>query len=574
MARLFSNAPSSIFTDEKYIHYIAEYSGNIEAEASNSSDHYLTIINDKYVIVSYSPNNIIEDRFTLKNNPFPSIVYINRFYLYTLQSLNPVNAANINLLQIAPPLYLTGKDVLVGLIDTGIDYLNKEFLNDDGTSRVVNIWDQTINNSPSPADVPFGSVYYKEDINNAIKAFNEGKDPYTIVPSKDTIGHGTAMAGVIGAKGINPTVKGAAPECTFVVVKLAESLAAKKFLNPTVPIFDQASMVLALTYLLEYVLLVNKPMVIYLPLGTTLGNHRGYGFFEEYINNLSNNRGIAIVTGTGNEANTSGHTSGTISQKNTFKDIQLYISEEQKYLRLEVWVTKPNIFSLEVISASGENSGIIPAFLNKEQESKFIFEKTTVKVSYYLPDELSGDELIEVDLINLTPGIWKLRLFSDYVLDGSFNVWLEPKGITLGNTGFTSPDPYGTFTNPGSAQYIITIGNYNQNNYNVVNSSGMAFISNPSTIDVVAGGVDVTAIVPNNKTTIVNGTSVSAAVATGAIALMFQWGLVEGNDPNIYSKKLKTYLSRGTSKRAGDVYPNAEWGYGVLDMLGVFKYLE
>ena len=574
MMKHFSNAPPSVFTSPEYLHYIAEYNGDIEAEAYLAPDYYITIMDEKFAIISLKLQNIIEDSFTLSNNPFPSVVYINRLYLYTMQALSPIIAANINLTQIQPPFFLTGKGVVVGIIDTGIDYLSKEFMNDDGTSRILGIWDQTISNPNSSGNVPFGTVYYKNDIDNAIKAYNEGKDPYEIVPSKDTDGHGTAMSGIIGAKGINPEIKGAAPDCNFVVVKLAESLALKKALNPSVPVYDQAFLMMAITYLYEYTLFtLNKPTVIYLPLGASLGNHKGDGLLESFINNICNNKGIAVVTGSGNQGDSGGHTSGYVDKKDTFKDIQLYISDQQKYLRLEVWVDKPNICSLEIISASGETSGIMTALLNREQTINYIFEKSKVKVKYYLPEALSGDELIEIDMNYLTPGIWKLRLYPDYILNGSYNIWLQQKGLALGNTGFTSPDPYGTFTTPYAPQ-IIKVGAYNQNNFNLVEYSGMAFLYNPSAIDIVAGGVNATALAPGNKTMIVNGTCVSAAVVAGASALMFQWGIVDKNDPNIYSQKLKTYLSRGTAKRLNDSYPNAEWGYGVLDMIGVFRYLE
>ncbi|AYE33621.1 S8 family peptidase [Clostridium septicum] len=574
MIENFSNAPPSIFGDQNYIHYIVEYQGNIVEDSKNSSTMYITVINNKYAVISM-PLKSPTDRFTLKNNPFPSIVYISRYYGYTLQSLSPIIAANINLTQIESPFFLTGKGVIVGMIDTGIDYLNKEFMNDDGTTRILNIWDQTIKLPNVNGNIPFGSIYTNTDINNAIKAYNEGNDPYRIVPSKDELGHGTAMAGIIGAKGLNPEVKGAAPDCEYVVVKLIEALSVEKYLTPTVPIYGRTSIMFALNYLYQYAITVNKPMVIFLPLGTTFGNHKGDGLLEDFINDISNNKGLAVVTGSGNEADTSGHASGRIEKKGDFKDIPLYISDKQNFLRIEIWVDKPNIMSLEIISSSGENSGIIPAFLNQQQTNQFIFEKTIVTVTYYLPDELSGDELIVIDMSYLRPGTWKLRLFGDYVLDGTYNSWLLPKGLTLGDTRFISPDPYGTFTGPGSSEFIITVANYNQNNYNLVNSSGMAFLNNVKNgIDIAAGGVNVKTIAPNNKTAVISGTSVSAAVVAGASALMFQWGITDGNDPDMYAQKLRTYLSRGTSKRMNDVYPNAEWGYGVLDMIGVFKYLQ
>ena len=575
MAKYFSNAPSSVFGNPTYIHYIVEYNGDLTKEASNSTTDYITIISDKYAIISTPFRDPVKDRFTLEKSKFPSIVYVGKYYLYTLQSLSPIVAANINLVQVQPPFYLTGKGVLVGIIDTGIDYLNQEFIDNNRNSRIVNIWDQSITPKVEDKDVPFGALYFQKDINNAIKAYNEGKNPYDVVPSKDLIGHGTAMAGIIGAKGINPEIKGAAPDCEFVVVKLIEAAASMKLFNPAMPIYDKASIMIALSYLHEYALSVNRPMVIYLPLGTTFGNHKGSGSLESFVNEISDYRGFAVVTGSGNEGDASGHASGKITTKGEYKDIALNISAGQKFLRLQIWVNKPNIMSLEIISASGESSGIITASLNHYKISSFIFEKTIISVRYSIPEELSGDELIDIEMFYLTPGTWKLRLHADSVLDGSFNVWMLQKGLALDDTKFTYSDPYGTFTGPGSAEYIITTANYNQNNFNIVNSSGMSFLNFKSNgIDIAAGGINVKTTAPNNSTTIVNGTSASCAVTAGACALLLQWGIIDGKDPFMYSQKIKTYLTRGTEKRVTDSYPNAEWGYGVLNLYDVFKYLQ
>lgn len=575
MKQFFSNAPSSVFGNPDYTHYIVEYNGDLEKESSNSTTDYITIINDKYAIVSTPFLDPLKDRFTLKRSKFPSIVYVGKYYLYTLQSLSPIVAANINQVQVAPPFYLTGKGVLVGIIDTGIDYLNKEFMGNDGKSRILNIWDQSIKPNVPDKYVPFGAVYFNKDINEAIKASSEGKNPYDIVPSKDLIGHGTAMAGVIGAKGINPEIKGAAPDCEFVVVKLIEDAASMKFHNPSMPIYDEAIIMISLSYLHEYALSVNKPMVIYLPLGTTFGNHKGSGSIESFINEISNYRGFVVTTGSGNEGDAGGHASGKIPIKGQYQDISLNISNEQKFLRLQVWVNKPNVMALEIISASGESSGIIPASLNQSKSINFIFENTVVDVTYFIPEELSGDELIDISMLYLTQGTWKLRLHADSVLDGTFNVWMLQKGLAVDDTKFTYADPYGTFTGPGSAEYIITTANYNQNNFNIVNSSGMSFLNiNYNGIDIAAGGINVKTTAPNNNTTIVSGTSISSAVTAGACALLLQWGIVDGKDSAMYSQKIKTYLTRGTEKRATDSYPNAEWGYGVLNLYDAFRYLQ
>ena len=143
----------------------------------------------------------------------------------------------------------------------------------------------------------------------------------------------------------------------------------------------------------------------------------------------------------------------------------------------------------------------------------------------------------------------------------------------MGNTQFLSSIPYNTVTSPGTSRYIITAACYNQNNDNIVISSGTASLNNIiNVVDLAAGGVNVQTIGANSTTiSTVNGTSVSAAVVAGACALLLEWGIINGNDPNIYSQTIKYYLTGGTRKRSGDVYPNPQWGFGILDMIKVFR---
>ena len=63
-------------------------------------------------------------------------------------------------------------------------------------------------------------------------------------------------------------------------------------------------------------------------------------------------------------------------------------------------------------------------------------------------------------------------------------------------------------------------------------------------------------------------------MVAGCSALIFQWGIIDGNDTSLYSIKVKTYLIGGTSKREGDIYPNPQWGYGAVDMKGVFNNIR
>ena len=562
-------APNDLFTNIDYYHYIVEYQGNIQEEVSKKPGYYVTIINYKYAIVSTKTENPL----SMKELKFTSIVLVNPQQLFILQQISPIEASGAKFLQLDLPLSLTGRGVNVAIIDTGIDYLNEEFMKQNGETRIEAIWDQTIQSVSKDVNdiVPYGTIYKQDEINNAIKVSREGRSPYEIVPSKDEIGHGTNMAGIIGATGKNPDLMGVCPNCNFIVVKLSRDIRSENLYNTQVPVFSMASIFTAIQFVYEYYLTNNEPMIIYFPLGSNMGNHKGISIGKAYIEEISSNSGLVMVTGTGNQGASGTHASGIISQVGHTSDIELYISPEQKNIFAEIWIGSPNIMSLEIISPSGENSGIINALLNVDNEYTYLFEKTTMIISYSLPDEISGDELISIKFLNLQQGIWKFRLTGDIILDGNYNMWIPQEGISVGGTKFVLADPYGTFTDPSDSTYLITAAAYNQNNNNIVTYSGRSFLDNPSVIDVAAGGVNAITVAPNNKTAVVNGTSVAAAIVAGACAMLLQWGIVDGNDPNIYSETVRTYLQRGTMKRSGDNYPNSEWGYGMLNILLMFR---
>lgn len=564
------SAPNDLFINTAYKHYMAQYQGNILEQSLKIPYIYTTIIDDRYAILSLPVDSSV-DYISIA---IPAIIFIKRGYIYTLETISVLTAANIPLLHLNNPLSLFGTGVLVGMVDTGIDYLNPEFMFKNGETRVHILWDQSLPTDKSNENIPFGVEYTSEQINEAIRVNNSGGNPYSIVNSKDTIGHGTAMAGIIGATGINPNLEGAAPNCEFAVVKLSNYVNPPLNTDPDLPLYDVTSICTAIKYLADYAIKTNKPMVIYVPVGCNLGNHNGEGILEDFIDILSINRGIVIVTGAGNQANKGYHTSGVLNNTGDFNNVQLYISPEQKNTLVEFWIPEPNRISLNIISPSGESTGIIPSTLNNQSTNVFIFEQTTVKVNYNIPERLSGDELITISLDNVQAGAWTFRVIADYAINGVFNAWIPQEGISVGNTQFLSPDPYNTVTSPGTSKYIITVACYNQNNDNIAISSGISSLSTPiNVLDLAAGGVNVYATAPNNTIALVNGTSVSAAVVAGACALLFEWGIINGNDPNLYSLTIKYYLTGGTRKRSGDIYPNPQWGFGILDMIKVFRYM-
>ncbi|SHK50299.1 Subtilase family protein [Hathewaya proteolytica DSM 3090] len=574
-----------IFNSEEYIHYVVQYDGVYKDQDKNykeKSDVYVTIITDDYAIFSVKKDLVstLADTYfimqlakrSLNDNGNFIITYVLPPQVYTLQEISAVEATNVNLLQINLPLQLEGDGVVVGIIDTGIDYLNEEFTDANGKTRIVGIWDQTIPSGDAKEfNVPFGTFYTREDIDRALELKRQGGNPYDIVPSKDEEGHGTNLAGIVGATGKNGVTKGIATKCEFLVVKLIRNLYYEKTFQLKVPAFGLMSILSAIELMKNYLVKKGKPVVVLLPLGSNSGNHRGKNLIDAYIQSITSNVGIAVVTGAGNQGLEDNHVSGLIKNEDDESVVEIIVSPEQKYLFLELWATLPNIFEVNIISPSGEETGYIPAALNIKRSYNFIFENTKVSIYYYLPEEYSGEELIKMYFTNIRPGIWRLKIKLVLGKLARYDVWLPQSGLKEEGTRFTPSNPYGTTTVPADSQYVITVAAYNQNNNNILSYSGIYFNDEfIGGIDFAAGGVDTLTTGVNNTLNVINGTSLSAAIGAGACVLLFEWGIVDGHYPYMYSQSLKTFLQRGTIRRKGDTYPNAQWGYGIIDFYRIF----
>ncbi|WP_392485988.1 S8 family serine peptidase [Haloimpatiens sp. FM7315] len=551
--------------------YIVEYDGVLLDAFDNVNYAYPLILDERYAVVYVDRDKA--DEFFLKSK---EIVYVEDLINYTLGQISPIDAANISKFSNNPFLPLRGNGVVVGIIDTGIDYLNTEFIYEDNTSRIINIWDQTVDKPNSTGEFGFGSEYTREEINKAIEESLKGGDPYIYVDSKDTIGHGTKMAGIIGARGKNPEIVGAAPDCEFAVVKLRENKSSEEsFEEKKVPVYSGPDVILAVKYLYNLKKNTKKPMVIYIPLGTNEGAHDGSSILERYIDEISKFRGIVVVTGCGNEGDSETHAEGVIEKTGGEKTIELKVDSLEKNIRIEIWCKKPDKVSLGITSPSGEVISKIPAKLKENEIVKLVYEQSVISVQYFIPEEITGDELIEVSISNVTGGIWKFRLIGDYIVSGRYDMWIPQRSLLKEGTRFLMSTPYVTITVPSTAEMIISSGFYDQNTESLVSSSGKGYTRDHRIKpDIVAGGVNAKTTEPGGGVTLVSGSSVGAAVTAGAAALLLEWGIVNGNDETMYSNKLKTYLIRGAAQREGDVYPNRNWGYGMLDLDGIFKEIR
>ncbi|GAB6170137.1 hypothetical protein JCM1393_25970 [Clostridium carnis] len=550
--------------DELYQRLIVEYQGNFEEEISQIVYACGRVLSDTLAIVFIKPDDISKLISESK-----TIIYFEFDSVYVLEDVSSIATAYIPQVQESDYLNLNGTGVTVAIMDTGIDYLNEAFLNEKGETRIKYIWDLTIKDNAK--EYRNGALYTKDDINNAIEAYKGGKNPYEIVQSKDNNGHGTSMAGIIGGTGIESV----APKCEYIIIKLKQNNMIKKFFNTEENIYNGSDLIRSIEFLLDEKINDGNPLVIFIPLGSTEGSHTGNTIIELYIDRISIKRGLVFVTGTGNQAKIGGHVKGNIEKAEKEKNLELIVGNNQGNLYFDIWAKKPNRISIGVISPAGETTDTISMYNRMGSVIRFLIEETTLEIFYYWPDEFSGDEVIRVVLKNVKFGLWRFRLVGEYILDGEYNAWLPPYNILKNDTVFLSTNPYLTMTLPSMSSYIITNSWYNQANNTISIYSGRGAEVGSATEYLrpllTIGGTDIRTIGLDKQFVSVSGNSPASAIMAGCAALLFQWGIINGNDPTINAQKMKTYFMRGVRKRLGDTYPNPEWGYGKLDMLSLFQ---
>lgn len=492
----------------------------------------------------------------------------------TLFDPNTLNAAGILQAQRAP-LSLTGRGTVLCFIDTGIDYMDAAFRDEAGNTRILAMWDQTVQNGPAPAGYFYGTEYSRADINRAISS----QEPYSLVPTRDENGHGTAMAGVAAGSRVDGgrTYLGAAPDADIVVVKLKE---AKQYFRDYymvpdgVPAYQENDIMLAVKYADSFALLFRRPVVICLGLGTSFGDHAGNAALPEYLNSIAVKRGRAVVVAGGNEGNSSHHYSGKFdvgaSPAGAYRDVEIRVAENNRGFLLEFWGSIPDVFNIAIRSPGGESIPPIRIGIDQSITYRFIYERTQVTISSILVEPSSGEEFILIRVVDPTPGIWGFRVFPNGVVhNGVFNLWLPISQFLSSEAYFLEPDPYITLTEPAMATEVISVSTYNDENNSFYTESGRGFSRTGQVRpDFAAPGVNVSTIFGKQT-----GSSLAAAITAGGVAQFMQWAVVEGHRTLMESREVKNYFIRGAVRSPMLSYPNREWGYGRVNVAGTFEQL-
>ena len=463
-----------------------------------------------------------------------------------------------------PPLSLTGNGILIGLIDTGIRYTFPDFLKEDGTTRLHSVWDQTQQSGQTPIGLPYGTVFSKEEINENLRQRENAQSVPLLLTDEN--GHGTKVASVASK---------AAPSAELIMVKCRQ---AKSYLRTYYRIpeaadaYDESDIVAALKYIHDISQQENKPVVIGITMGTNMGDHTGNSFLNIYLNTLTQERHHCIVIGGGNEGNAAHHYAGGImlQAENPYDDVEVRVAEGSSGFTMELWGEIPNVYTIMLRSPDGETISRIPARFGQTLQFDFVYSNSKVSVDY-IPIELnSGEELIYLRFENPLAGIWTIRVYAQGSAGTArFHSWLPITAFLNEPVYFLRPDPYTTMTEPSYCENAISLTYYDSSNNSFSIDSGRGFQRQ----GLIKPDLSVAGIRVQTALGLSSGSSIATGLMTGAAAQFMQWAIVERKDPVINSKGIRNYFIRGAEREKTLEYPNRQWGYGRMDIAGIFDAL-
>lgn len=495
--------------------------------------------------------------------------------LFTLLDLESLEASGILAVQNQPVLGLKGQDVLIGFIDTGIDYTHPAFRRPDGLSRIVGIWDQTLQTGQPPFDLNYGTAYSQEELNQALGM----EDPFSLVPSRDENGHGTFLAGVAAGSALpQQSFSGAAPEALIAIVKLKpakEYLKEIFYVTGSAPAYQSTDIMLGIRYLILLADALKKPLVICIGLGSNQGSHSGSSPLDSMLSVTDQYRGIHAVTAAGNEAGKAHHFYGTAANSGAYEAVEILVEPGTSGFCAELWGQPPEVYAVGFESPLGEVIQKLPPRISFSENISFILENTRIFVTSEIVQTVSGQQLILIRFSDPTPGSWKIRVYTDSFNNGNYHIWLPITGFSDPDVRFLRPNPDTTLTVPSASVSTMTTAAYNAYDNSLFLNSSRGFTrTGQIKPDFAAPGVNVFGPNLRGGFTTATGTSVAAAITAGACAQMVEWGM-RRTPPRIFNNsELKALFIRGADRSRQELYPNREWGYGTLNVYQVFSSLN
>ena len=566
---------------EDFADFIAPYFTTPEEFIRSQGTDCIDFVNSTLAVV-YVPLS------TVTPSTYTSYTYSAVPKLYSLLDVTSMDAAGITPAGELPVLNNQGAGVIVGFVDTGINYTDSLFRNVDGSTRIIGIWDQT-NNSDNSNNIenetakPFsafsalyGTQYTAEEINLALNSDN----PASIVPTRDENGHGTFLASIAaGNRDERAGFSGAAPQASIAMVKLKP---AKQYLRDFYLIQDGAEayqendIMMGVSYLYFLARKYSMPLVVCIPLGTNMGSHMGMSRLGQYLNQVSLSNGSAVITAAGNETGARHHFRAVMDADTDEVTAELRVGERDAGFSMELWAETMGAYTVGFISPTGEVAREISVPLRGENTVSFLLEQTQITVYTQIADVSAGSQFIFMRFENPMSGIWRILIRNSLDIRETFHIWLPVRGFISDETYFLRPDPDTTITDPGNARYPITVTAYDHTKNSIyIHASRGYSLSGRIKPDLAAPGVNILgASVSGRRLTRMSGTSVSAAHLAGAAAILLNWGVLHANYPYLNTPVLKSIFVRGAQRNPALTYPNREFGYGTLNLYEAFLHLR
>ena len=540
--------------EENVWELIVKYSGTLEAVRQTARS--VTDLLNGYAVI------VIEEERIGQLAQLPEVEFIEKPKKLYFQTDVGRQVSCIDIVQ-DMPLSLRGKGTLIGIVDSGIDYENAEFRNEDGTTRIVSLWDQSVNGRP-PAGYLAGTEYTREQIDAAL-ATEDKEVRRQMVKTSDVSGHGTAVAGIAAGNGRGSEgrrFRGAAPEAELIIVKMGA---------PREGGFPRTTELMrGVDYIVRKAVELRRPVAINISFGNTYGSHDGTSLVERFLNDIADMWKNVICIGSGNEGASAGHVSGKV-RRQISETVELAVQQREPALSIQIWKSYVDEMGVSVISPSGRQAGPFYEFLGAQ---RYILGDTELLIYYGEPKPYSVKQEIYLSLLPgkqyIESGVWKIVLTPGRIVDGEYQMWLPTQTSLNMGTAFLQPNSMSTLTIPSTASLAVTVAAYDARTFSYADFSGrgpagMYEGENVLKPDIAAPGVRVTAPVPGGGYQSFSGTSFAAPFVTGSAALLMEWGIVRGNDPYLYGEKVKAYLRKGAKQLAGyERWPNALLGYGAL----------